>query len=119
MGLYSQLVCYCIHLEYKAELDDAYPRDLEEVVSIPTDHELYGFLDSYCRDVQNKPEVASFPLDNAKVALVVLHGVSTDSVDTAGNNAEKLALMDSTRLVKMMLADFREKATVVIHKDKL
>jgi peptidyl-prolyl cis-trans isomerase D len=69
--------------------------------------------------IDGKPAVATFPQENGQVALVQLRRVYVNSTDAAGQDRERLALINATRTARMMLTDLREKATVVIHKDKL
>ena len=69
--------------------------------------------------LDDKPAIATFPQENGQVALVQLRRVYVNSAGAADQDRERLALIDATRTARMMLADLREKATVVIHKDKL
>lgn len=65
------------------------------------------------------PEVDTISLEDGTMALVVLRGVSVDAEADSKDIKQRLTTIDATREAKMMLADFREQAKVVIHKDKL
>ena len=65
------------------------------------------------------PEVDTISLEDGTMALVVLRGVSVEAKADSKDIKQRLTTIDATREAKMMLADFREQAKVVIHKDKL
>jgi len=69
---------------------------------------------------EGNTETDIIPLDDGKVALVVLRKVVLpDSKDSSVVEKQPLASRDAARDAQMVLAGMREKAKVTIHKDKL